>query len=193
MPGADAMLASGSTACRCRRSSAGALGVWGGLARLGPAADAQPLGGLGVRAVAARGRAQPRLPDVSAPPLPASMTEGMMRSHAVRHPHRRPVPLVRPGAGEERACFAERSGGGPSRAARRTASAAACRSGPCACRACLRSNCPSGRGATRSVVGDAEVVFLEPADLVAQPRGFLELEVGGGLAHALLEVGDDRP
>src|SRR3954469_21812668 len=40
------------------------------------------------------------------------------------------------------------------------------------------------------VVGDAEVVFLEPADLVAQPRGFLELEVGGGLAHAVLEVAD---
>ena len=42
------------------------------------------------------------------------------------------------------------------------------------------------------VVGDAEVVFLKPADLVAQPCGVLELEVGRGLAHALLEVGDVR-
>src|SRR3954470_17129661 len=37
---------------------------------------------------------------------------------------------------------------------------------------------------------DAEVVFLEAADLVAQARGFLELEVGGGFAHPLLEVAD---
>ena len=40
------------------------------------------------------------------------------------------------------------------------------------------------------VVGDSEVVFLEPADLVAEARGFFELEVCGGLAHALLEVSD---
>ena len=39
-------------------------------------------------------------------------------------------------------------------------------------------------------MGNAEIVFFEPADLVAQPRGFLELEVGGGLAHPLLEVAE---
>src|SRR5690349_769516 len=41
-------------------------------------------------------------------------------------------------------------------------------------------------------VGDPELVLFQPADLVAQPRRFLELEVGGGLAHALLEVADVR-
>ena len=35
-----------------------------------------------------------------------------------------------------------------------------------------------------------QLVLLQPADLVAQPAGFLELEVGGGFAHALLEVAD---
>ena len=37
---------------------------------------------------------------------------------------------------------------------------------------------------------DAEIILFEAADLVAQAPGFLELEVGGGLAHALLEVRD---
>src|SRR5690349_8015576 len=37
---------------------------------------------------------------------------------------------------------------------------------------------------------EAEIVFLEPLDLVAQPRRFLEFEIGGGLAHLLLEIGD---
>ena len=40
------------------------------------------------------------------------------------------------------------------------------------------------------VMWDSEVVFLQPANFVAEARGFLELEVGGGLAHALLEVAD---
>ena len=35
-----------------------------------------------------------------------------------------------------------------------------------------------------------ELVGFEAADLVAQAAGFLELEVGGGVAHALLELGD---
>src|SRR4051812_42354882 len=39
-------------------------------------------------------------------------------------------------------------------------------------------------------VRNAELVFLQSADLVAQARGFLELEVGGGLAHPLLELAD---
>src|SRR5689334_22321518 len=40
------------------------------------------------------------------------------------------------------------------------------------------------------VVGDAEVVLFQPADLVPEAPGLLELEVRGGLAHALLEIGD---
>ena len=39
-------------------------------------------------------------------------------------------------------------------------------------------------------MGDAEIVLLEPADLVAQPRGLLELEVGSGFPHPLLEIAD---
>src|SRR5947208_5320785 len=37
-----------------------------------------------------------------------------------------------------------------------------------------------------------ELDLLQPADLVAQPGGFLEFEIGGGGAHALFHVGDDR-
>src|SRR5579862_9882792 len=40
--------------------------------------------------------------------------------------------------------------------------------------------------------GETEIGLLQPLDLVAQPRGFLEFEVGGGGAHALFEIGDDR-
>src|SRR5688572_7710137 len=40
------------------------------------------------------------------------------------------------------------------------------------------------------VVRDAEIILFEAADLVAEAPGFLELEVSGGLAHALLEVRD---
>src|SRR4051812_36624973 len=47
---------------------------------------------------------------------------------------------------------------------------------------------PPRRGAL--VVRDPQVVLLESADLVAQPRRFFELEVSRGIAHALLEVGD---
>jgi hypothetical protein len=39
------------------------------------------------------------------------------------------------------------------------------------------------------VVGDAEIVFLQAADLVAEAGGFFELEVGGGFPHPFLEVG----
>src|SRR5947207_11158057 len=41
-------------------------------------------------------------------------------------------------------------------------------------------------------IGEPELDLLEPADLVAQPGGFLEFEIGGGGAHALFHVGDDR-
>src|SRR6476620_809387 len=40
------------------------------------------------------------------------------------------------------------------------------------------------------LVGDSEVILLKPADLVTQARGLLELEVGGGFPHPLLEVPD---
>src|SRR5436190_13364436 len=54
---------------------------------------------------------------------------------------------------------------------------------------------PFGRIASRArddAVGirDPELVFFEPADLVAQPGGLLELQVGGRLAHPLLQVAD---
>ena len=39
--------------------------------------------------------------------------------------------------------------------------------------------------------GEAEIGLLQPLDLVAQPRGFLEFEIGRGGAHALFEIGDD--
>src|SRR5204862_7378987 len=41
-------------------------------------------------------------------------------------------------------------------------------------------------------VGETEFDLLQPADLVAQPGGFLEFEIGGGDAHALFHIGDDR-
>jgi hypothetical protein len=40
----------------------------------------------------------------------------------------------------------------------------------------------------RIVVGELQVHQLHALDLVAQAGGFLELQVGGGLAHAALEV-----
>src|SRR5437762_5588190 len=45
---------------------------------------------------------------------------------------------------------------------------------------------------TLSHVGKPELYLLQPADLIAQPRGFLEFEIGGGGAHALFHIGDDR-
>ena len=39
-------------------------------------------------------------------------------------------------------------------------------------------------------LGDAQIVLLKPPNFIAQPRGFLELEIGGGFAHPLLEVGE---
>ena len=41
------------------------------------------------------------------------------------------------------------------------------------------------------IVGDGELGLAQALDLVAQARGRLELEVGGGLAHAPLQVLDD--
>src|SRR5215472_9360410 len=40
------------------------------------------------------------------------------------------------------------------------------------------------------IVDYRELGGAQALDLVAQPRGLLEVEVGGGLAHARLEVGD---
>ena len=39
----------------------------------------------------------------------------------------------------------------------------------------------------------ASSVCSQALDLVAQARGLLEFEIGGGLAHPLLEVGDASP
>ena len=39
------------------------------------------------------------------------------------------------------------------------------------------------------VVVDGELQRLQPLDLVAEARGLLEFEIGGGVAHLLLEVG----
>src|SRR5262249_31647268 len=40
------------------------------------------------------------------------------------------------------------------------------------------------------IVGDGKLELLEALDLVAEAGGLLELEVGGGIAHALLEIGN---
>src|SRR5215470_11256351 len=48
-----------------------------------------------------------------------------------------------------------------------------------------------GRTAVQPIGRKTEINLLEPADLVAQPRRLLEFELGGGLAHALFEIGDD--
>src|SRR5580765_8361366 len=50
----------------------------------------------------------------------------------------------------------------------------------------------AARPARRGRCGEPQFGLFEPADLVAQPRGFLEFQLGGGAAHALFEIGDDR-
>src|SRR5690242_20602761 len=45
--------------------------------------------------------------------------------------------------------------------------------------------------ARQGIVQHRELDIAQALDLVAQPRRFLEFEIGGGLAHALLHVGDD--
>src|SRR5437763_13126832 len=45
---------------------------------------------------------------------------------------------------------------------------------------------------TLSRVGQAKLDLLEAAELVTQPSRLLEFEIGGGGAHALFHVGDDR-
>src|SRR5258706_16369064 len=48
-----------------------------------------------------------------------------------------------------------------------------------------------GRGAVRwPLAGQAEIERFEAPELVAQARRLLELEIGGGGAHALVEIGD---
>src|SRR5262245_45149856 len=58
-----------------------------------------------------------------------------------------------------------------------------------------RGRRPAARDRDRlggGVVDDRELGGAQALDLVAQPRGFLEVEIGGGRAHARLEVGDHR-
>src|SRR6476646_8557969 len=54
---------------------------------------------------------------------------------------------------------------------------------------------PQGRAAAyaagRGGLCQAELGLFEPTDFVAQPRRFLEFEVGRGRPHALLEIGND--
>src|SRR5712671_2970200 len=49
---------------------------------------------------------------------------------------------------------------------------------------------PAG-GPARRLDREAEIDLLEPADLIPEPRRVFEFEVGGSLAHALFEIGDD--
>ena len=42
------------------------------------------------------------------------------------------------------------------------------------------------------IVGEDELGLAQPLDLVAQPRRLLELQVAGGVQHALLQVGHVR-
>src|SRR6266852_6784076 len=54
---------------------------------------------------------------------------------------------------------------------------------------------PRRRAAARPVLGlqrQPQFGLFEPADLVAQPGRLLEFEIGGGAAHALFQIGDDR-
>ena len=46
--------------------------------------------------------------------------------------------------------------------------------------------------ARQRIVADGEFGRLQALDLVAQPRGFLEFEIGRGLAHALLHIRQHR-
>ena len=46
--------------------------------------------------------------------------------------------------------------------------------------------------ARRRVVQHRQLGLPQALDLVAQARGLLEVEIGGGLAHARLHVGDHR-
>src|SRR5690348_14505362 len=52
-----------------------------------------------------------------------------------------------------------------------------------------------GRAAARGPAvagGNLELRLLQPPNLVAEPRRFLEFEIGGGGTHALLEIRDHR-
>src|SRR5216683_6482673 len=46
-------------------------------------------------------------------------------------------------------------------------------------------------GPARRFDRESEIDLLEPADLIPEPRRLFEFEVGGSLAHALFEIGDD--
>src|SRR5262249_57462557 len=46
--------------------------------------------------------------------------------------------------------------------------------------------------ARRWIVEHRKLCRAQTFDLVAQARGLLEVEIGGGFTHAGLEIGDDR-
>ena len=50
-------------------------------------------------------------------------------------------------------------------------------------------NLPAGQALGGWIVHDGELSLPQTLDLVTQPRGFLEVEIGGGGAHAAFEVG----
>src|SRR5438067_9078863 len=50
----------------------------------------------------------------------------------------------------------------------------------------------AARPLLRLIPRQTEIDLLEAAELVAQPRRLFEFEIGGGGAHALFHVGDDR-
>ena len=179
----------GSMACRSYAQIGWALGVWlallGSILLLMRSRWAVWSFGLSlVGAVLSLGYQM-----LLAPPMPGAHEQPDDEGDAVRYPgHRVALFLYARGRRRRRACFGSVSAGQPRRPPNRV-------------RLLLSEPALAGAGlafagvAERArrdavVVGDAEVVLLEPADLVAKPRGFLELEVGGGLAHPLLEVGE---
>ena len=65
------------------------------------------------------------------------------------------------------------------------------RGGPTPARFARRpSPCRGGKKFCRRVVGHRQLGRAQAFDLVAQPRGFFEVEVGGGGAHAGFEIAD---
>src|SRR5262249_50211642 len=57
---------------------------------------------------------------------------------------------------------------------------------------CPRGPTPGGPPPAPAIRRRPETDLPEPADLVTQPCRLFELEIGGGGAHALFEVGDNR-
>ena len=57
-------------------------------------------------------------------------------------------------------------------------------------RRATRSLSRGGQALRGRIVGHRELGGAQALELVAQPRGLLEVEIGGGFAHARFEVGD---